>query len=334
MKALSIVLLLFFSFSLVSFQPAHALAEPHIRAHAAVLVDAESGQEIFGLNSDTVMYPASTTKIMTALLAVEHGDMDQLITIGNEVNMIAWDSSRAHLQRGDRLRLRDVVYGMMLASGNDAAYSVAVHIARTKSENPYMPEADALKLFAQMMNERAREAGARNTNFFNPDGYPHRNHYTTAKDLALIMAEAMKNPDFREFDGTDFYSPTTLSNRVWKNGNYLIQRESGFFYDKAIGGKTGFTHPAGFTMVASAAHNDLELVAVALKTDADGRWLDTTGLLEYGFDNYQPEPGPLEEEITTLLRAEEQVTEAGEQVAEAEGVLPWPLRLLQWLNLL
>lgn len=276
---------LFFALILSSF-PAHA-QEPWLTAHAAIVIDAATGAEILGKNADTIMYPASTTKIMTALLAVERGDLDKTVKIGQEVNMIAWDSSRAHLRPGDTISLRDLLYGMMLASGNDAAYAVAVHIARIAK--PHFSETAAMKDFVAMMNERARELGAVDTNFANPDGYPHPRHYTTARDLALIMAAAMEYPEFREIVQTANYRPQTWRGeraRAWNNGNYLIHGDSGFFYSKATGGKTGYTVPAGFTMVATAREEELELVAVALNTDADGRWLDTINLLEYGFENY------------------------------------------------
>jgi len=302
MKALRItIIVLIFTVLLSGFQPVRAQAYPRITAQTAIVIDAKSGKEIFAKNAGTIMYPASTTKIMTALLAVEHGDLDEIVTIGNEVNEIAWDSSRANLRPGDTLSLRDLLYGMMLASGNDAAYATAVHIARIHSEEPSMPIKTALHSFADMMNQRAKDLGAENTNFVNPDGYPHNNHYTTARDLALITVEAMQNPEYREFDSTAQHTPETWRGgniQSWTNGNHLIRTQSSYFYDKAIGGKTGYTNPARFTMVATAAHDDAELVAVALKTDANGRWTDTTAMLQYGFENYPIQPSKPQNLVT------------------------------------
>lgn len=313
------------------FLPAHA-QEPWLNASAAIVIDAATGTEILGRNADTIMYPASTTKIMTALLAVEHGDLDETVRIGQEVNMIAWDSSRAHLQPGDAISLRDLLYGMMLASGNDAAYAVAVHIARLADSD--LSEAAALEEFARMMNERAREVGAVNTNFANPDGYPHPHHYTTARDLALIMAEAMGRPEFREIVQTADYRPRTWRGakvRAWSNGNYLIQRDSGFFYAKATGGKTGYTVPAGFTMVATAGEGDLELVAVALNTDADGRWLDTVNLLEYGFENYTPPEAETAEVKFAQVPLLASKAEGEEAPVQQAAVPPWLEALVNFL---
>ena len=304
MKALRFIALVMIMSLLGGFQPARAENYPQVVAQTAILLDANTGITLFSKNPDQVMYPASTTKIMTLLLALENGDLDETITIGQEVNMIAWDSSRANLRPGDRISLRDLLYGLMLASGNDAAYSVAVHIARNISENPNLPAATGLRDFAALMNQRAKEMGATNTNFVNPDGYPHPSHYTTARDLALITAAAMKNPDYREFDSTAHYHPETWAGgnvQSWNNGNFLIRRDREFYYDRAVGGKTGFTYPAGFTMVATAAHDEMELVAVALKTSADGRWHDTTGLLEFGFQEYTSQQLLTSGEIITTV---------------------------------
>lgn len=328
MKALRrLSVLLLFAIIITGFLPAHA-QQPILNAHAAIVIDAATGTEIMEKNADTIMFPASTTKIMTALLAVEHGDLDEMIKIGQEVNLIAWDSSRAHLQPGDRLSLRDLLYGMMLASGNDAAYAVAVHIARLDSG--YELSAGAgLKEFARMMNERARELGVVNTHFVNPDGYPNSHHYTTARDLALITAEAMRLPDIREIVQTASFRPETWQGgavRTWTNGNKLIRGDSDFFYGKATGGKTGYTQPAGFTLVATAREENLELVAVVLDTDADGRWLDSTELLEYGFREYTPQPPVVYVEDVMLAEAPEEVKKE-----EPEGMHVWVKLLVKLL---
>lgn len=333
MKAARITgLIIILSVLFSGFQFVQAQAEPQILAHSAMLMEIKSGKEILSRNPDTIMYPASTTKIMTALLAAEYGSLDELVTIGEEVNMIAWDSSRAYLQSGDRISLRELVYGMMLASGNDAAYAVAVHVAREAKGEPNLDPVSALKYFVNLMNQRAEELGAEKTNFVNPDGYPHASHYTTARDLAGIMSAAMKNSDFREFVAAAHYEPITWtgkSSRAWDNGNYLIQSDSEFFYAKAIGGKTGYTVPAGFTMVAAAAQGEVELVAVALNTEADGRWLDTTSMLDYGFEHVLPSAG--EEEEPDQVEGQQRTMEASPE-KEKPPVLSWWQRLLQWLK--
>lgn len=329
MKALrKFALLLLFAYIFTGFLPVYA-QRPALNAHAGIVIDAATGTEIMAKNADTIMYPASTTKIMTALLAIEYGDLDISVKIGNEVNLIAWDSSRAHLQPGDSISLRDLLYGMMLASGNDAAYAVAVHIARVNSGNAQLSAQAALKEFSRMMNERARQLGAVNTSFVNPDGYPHSHHLTTARDLALITAEAMKLPEFRDIVQTASFQPETWQGgavRTWTNGNHLIRKDSDFYYAKATGGKTGYTVPAGFTMVATAREADLELVAVALNTDAHGRWLDSTELLEYGFREYTPQPPVVYVEDVMLAEAPEAVKKE-----EPEGIHVWVKLLVKLL---
>ncbi|MTI95851.1 MAG: D-alanyl-D-alanine carboxypeptidase [Firmicutes bacterium] len=292
MKALRwiFVVIAALAFLTTGFQSVHADALPQVKAEAAILIDAESKIVLYEKNADRRMYPASTTKIMTALLAIEYGELDEIITIGEEVTMIGWDSSRAHLQPGDQLSLEDLLYAMMLPSGNDAAYSIAVHIVRKTAKQPQMPAATALNQFADLMNERAEILGAANTNFSNPDGYPHPNHYTTAYDLALIQAEAMKYSEYSKLDSVSQYTPETWNSdnmRTWRNTNFMLNTGSGFYYDNAIGGKTGYTVPAGFCMVATASADEMDLVAVVLKTDADGRWQDSRNLLEHGFSNFR-----------------------------------------------
>lgn len=287
MKAKIVLVCLVFALLLSGFQSARAEAQPVIAGQTGILIDAKTGNTLYEKHPDRAMYPASTTKIMTALLAIEHGQLDQMVTVGSEVHLIGWDSSRAGLQPGDQLSLRDLLYGLMLPSGNDAAYAVAVHVARAVTGNPKLPAAAAVSEFSRLMNQRAKELGATNTNFVNPDGYPHPNHYTSARDLALIAAAATANPQYREIDSASRHTAETWGARTWHNGNYLINPNSRFFYREAEGGKTGYTVPAGFTMVATAANDEMELVAVTLRTSADGRWTDTTRMFEYGFSNFR-----------------------------------------------
>ncbi|HPZ90573.1 MAG TPA: D-alanyl-D-alanine carboxypeptidase family protein [Bacillota bacterium] len=261
---------------------------PETAAEAAILVEQKTGAVLYAKNADKQMFPASTTKILTALIAVEEGDVDEMVTVGNEVLWIPWDSSKAGLMAEDRLTLRELLYGLMLPSGNDAAYTIAVHIGRKIAGNPDLPIGAALDVFVERMNRRARELGAMHSNFTAPDGYHDDEHYTTARDLALIARAAMAHPLLRKVVATGHFTPQTWTGeyvRPWGNTNLLI-RPYQFSYEHATGIKTGYTGPAGFCIVASAARDDLELIAVVLNTSKDGRWLDSVGLLEYGFANY------------------------------------------------
>lgn len=261
---------------------------PVLAAETAILMDQRSGQILYAQNADKQMYPASTTKILTALLAVEQGDLDETVTVGTEVLQISWDSSKAGLAVGDTISLRELIYALILPSGNDAAYTIAVHLGRRHMDNSQLSSTEAVTVFTQMMNMRAQELGAMNTNFIVPDGYHRADHYTTAKDLALIARAAMEHPLIQKVAATGRYVPETWIGphvRPWGNTNKLV-RPYEFQYEHATGLKTGYTGEAGFCMVGSAAKEDVALIAVVMNTSKDGRWLDSTALLEYGFNNY------------------------------------------------
>lgn len=260
----------------------------YIDAVSAILIDQATGQVLYEKKADKQMFPASTTKILTALVAAEHGSLDEVVTVGSEVLWISLDSSKAGLRVGDQITLRELIYGMMLPSGNDAAYTIAVHIGR-KAAGPDISSARAVETFAQMMNQRARELGALSSNFTVPDGYHDNKHYTTAHDLARIAQAAMQNEFIREVAGTGRYEPETWIGpdfRAWGNVNQLVRSYEKHYYEKATGLKSGYTEEAGFCMVSSGTHNGLDLIAVVMDTTKDGRWTESSALLEYGFDNF------------------------------------------------
>lgn len=263
-------------------------AIPTIDAETAILIDQKNGQILYAQDADKQMYPASTTKILTALVAVDQGDLDEIITVGNEVLHIPIDSSKAGLSVGDTISLRELIYGLMLPSGNDAAYTIAVHLGRRHLGDPQLSVSKAVATFADMMNQRARELGALNSNFTVPDGYHETEHYTTAHDLAMIARAALEHPLLRDVAATSRYVPETWVGphaRPWGNGNQLV-RPYQYQYELATGLKSGYTGEAGFCMVGSAAADSMELIAVVMKTSREGRWLDPTALLEYGFENF------------------------------------------------
>lgn len=283
--ALFIILIILFPYNVGA-----AKASPAVAAQAAVLIEASTGEILFEQNASLRMYPASTTKILTALLAVELGILDAQVTVGDELNLVSPGSSLARLSVGDSLTLGDLVYGLLLPSGNDAAYTIAVHLARQQSANPNLPADQAVRRFAELMNNRARELGARQTHFTAPDGYHDADHYTTAFDLALIARAALQHPFIQQAVTALSYTAKIWPGpklKTWANHNLLIQPDADFYYPAATGFKTGYTGPAGFCFVGSASQDGLDLIAVCLNTSADGRWQDATSLLDYGFDNYR-----------------------------------------------
>jgi D-alanyl-D-alanine carboxypeptidase (penicillin-binding protein 5/6) len=274
----------------------NSAAMPSLDAQGAVLIEQSTGRVLFEKNKDARLYPASTTKILAALVAIENGDLNETVTVGNEANLAALDGSKAGLDIGEQIKLEDLVRGLMLASGNDAGYTIAVHIGRKLSKDPGLSINDALSVFTNLMNQRAAEIGAKNSNFLNPHGYHQENHYTTAYDLALITGEAMRNDDFRRLIRDRMYeypdwssaqeNPSNPEIRYWVSRNRLLNEHSEFYYPYATGVKTGWTTPAGPCLVSSASKNGLDLISVVLNTSRGGQWLDSVELFEYGFNNY------------------------------------------------
>lgn len=238
---------------------------PQIEAEAAVLMVANTKQVLFGKNPYGLMYPASTTKIMTLITALESENPNSIITVSSSA--AACDGSSLELHTGDRLSLNNGMYGLMLVSGNDAAEAIAENIA------------GSIPLFVDMMNANAEKMGAQSTHFSNPHGLPDPyNHYTTAHDLALITAYGMQNREFEKIVSTREYNVSFLNGKKTyiKNTNKLLKT-----YPGANGVKTGYTDDAGECLVAGAKRGNVQLIAVIL--NSENRWNDATKLLDYGF---------------------------------------------------
>jgi D-alanyl-D-alanine carboxypeptidase (penicillin-binding protein 5/6) len=244
--------------------------DPAPNAKAAVLIDVASGRVLYQKNEGLKLPMASTTKIMTAITAIEHGKLDDIVTASVKAQNTG--GSSIYLQAGERLLLHDLLYGLMLQSGNDAAVAIAEHIAGNVGD------------FAELMNQKAAEIGALNTHFVNPHGLDSPNHYTTAKDLARITAYALKNPVFSDIVSTKQKKIPWWGrsyNRVLNNKNRLL-----WIFEGGDGVKTGYTSGAGRCLVSSATRNGWRLAAVVL--NCGPMWEDSSALLEYGFGSYKP----------------------------------------------
>lgn len=242
-----------------------------ISARSAVLIDAHTGRVLYEHNAYEQLPLASTTKIMTGLLACESGKLNEIVKTSAFAS--GTEGSSLWLKVGEKLTLEELTYGLMLKSGNDAAVAIAEYLG------------GSLDSFALMMTQRAKKIGAVNTNFVNPHGLDADGHYTTAYDLAQISREAMKNKKFREIVSTKTYSiPMEGENwdRALKNHNKLLWR-----YEGCNGVKTGFTKKCGRCLVTSAKRGDEEYICVTLNAPDD--WNDHTSLLDYGFENYETE---------------------------------------------
>jgi len=270
-----------------------------LKSEAVILVESESGEILYSKNENKKMYPASMTKVMTALLAIENLDMNEVITVGSEINLKEPDASSAGLRRGEQLTNEDLLRGLLIPSGNDAAYTVAVQVARKVSGDSSLPVGAALEYFYEMMNKRAKEIGAENTNFVNPHGYHDDNHYTTAYDQYIIAREAMKHEVFRNIVKTRAYSTEESSGtggegsakRVphqWYNRNLMLNKNSKYYYEHATGIKTGYTSDSGYCLVSSASDGNLSVIAVVMNAPTDeARWEDSKNLLKYGLENFE-----------------------------------------------
>lgn len=260
---------------------------PELTAWGAVLMDQDDGEIIYSKNALQPVYPASTTKVLTALLALETCSPDEMVAVGPEVNMIPANGSRAGLKPGCKLSLRSLLYCLLLPSGNDAAYTIAVHVGRLKTGRPDLPVDQSLLIFQAMMNQRARQIGALNSHFVNPDGYQNIEHYSTPYDMALIAREAMKNPVFCQVVGTSRYILTDVPGYrlALKNTNELLFPDSPHYFAGATGIKTGHTTPAGACLISSASLPNARLIAVIMHSNDKDLYSDSRLLLNYGAKN-------------------------------------------------
>jgi D-alanyl-D-alanine carboxypeptidase len=237
-------------------------------ARAAILFDAASGRVLYEKNANDERLIASLTKIMTAIVAIENGKLEELVTVGP--GAVGVEGSSIYLKQGERIPLLTLLYGLMLRSGNDAAVAIAEHIG------------GSVEGFVYMMNEKAESLGLANTRFANPHGLDQEDHYSSARDLAVLTAYALKNPVFQEIVKTEVKTvpwPGEKWHRKFYNKNKLLR-----FYEWADGVKTGYTKKAHRTLVASATKDGHQLITVTLDDGDD--WKDSMMMMEYGFTHY------------------------------------------------
>jgi serine-type D-Ala-D-Ala carboxypeptidase (penicillin-binding protein 5/6) len=250
--------------------PQEAKAEPGVSAKAAVLMEQSSGRVLYGRNEHRPMRIASITKIMTAILAIESGKMQDTVTITEHAART--EGSSLYLKPGEKIPLTDLVYGLMLRSGNDSAVSIAEHVG------------GSLEGFAYLMNQKAEEIGMKHTRFRNPHGLDtHEDHYSTAYDMALLTKYAMNNDTFKDISATKVFRSEQTGekwDRVWRNKNKMLK-----LYENSTGGKTGYTKRAKRTLVSTAEKDGMELIAVTLNDPDD--WEDHRNMFEWGFQSFK-----------------------------------------------
>ena len=255
-------------------------AGPEITSDTGVLMDADTGILLYNKGGDELRYPASITKIMTLLLAVENASLDDQVTFTETgIRDETWDSGNIGMKLGEVMSMRDCVYALFIKSANEVAAQIAEYVGGTEQN------------FIDMMNQRAAEIGCTNTHFANASGLPDANHYSTARDMALIMREALKNKTFREIIATPTYTiqPTNMNSeaRTLHTHHPMFAEESTYYYKGCIGGKTGFTNDAGSTLVTAVKRKKGTYIAVTMKAAELGYAVaDSTALFDYAYQNF------------------------------------------------
>ncbi|ASM70671.1 D-alanyl-D-alanine carboxypeptidase family protein [Blautia hansenii] len=252
---------------------------PKVMAETAIVMDMDTEEILYAKGIDEKRAPASTTKILTAMLAIEKVPFETQITFTDEVNNIEAGSTHIGIKPGETLTMKDCAYAILLASANEVSSGVAEYIGTT------------VPAFVDMMNQRAKELGCTNTHFVNANGLYDENHYTTARDLAIIAKAAFQNETFREVVKTPYYivPKTNITDEErWLNNHHKMILQGSEYYEGCLGGKTGYTEKAGNTLVTYAERNGRKLVC-ALLADVNvvAQYTDTKALLDYGFNSFQ-----------------------------------------------
>lgn len=281
--------------TILTMLPLRVQAQPDVSAQCSILMDAATDTVLSEKNADCQMLIASTTKIMTALVVMENCNLEDTLTVKTEYTLV--EGSSMYLKAGEKLKVREVLYGLMLSSGNDAAVALACHTA------------GSIDKFAKMMNAKAKELGMNNSSFKNPHGLDADGHYSTARDMAVLTVAAMDNHDFAEVVST---KSINVAGRYLTNHNKLLWK-----YDGVLGVKTGFTRSAGRSLVSCAERDGMRLVCVTLNAPDD--WDDHGALYTWGFENYKYErpieKGQVIAEVPVITGQEDTI-----QIVSEEGV--------------
>lgn len=289
MRIKKILIVLFMLIFILNISISYGISDvPDISAGAAILIDSSSEKIIYSKNESEKMYPASTTKILTAILTIENCNLDDVVTVPYEaISSIPSGYSVAALQVGEQLTVEQLLQVMLIHSANDAANVLAYHVS------------GSIDAFANLMNQKVEELGLTNTHFTNPSGMHNENHYTTAYDLAIIMKYCMKNTTFRKLSSLKYCTiPATnkYDQRVYNTTNELLiydnrDVQSNYYYKYAIAGKTGYTTEAKNCLVSVSNKDDLELICVVLSAglypnNLSAKFVDTKTIFNYGYNNY------------------------------------------------
>lgn len=256
----------------------------NINAKSAILFDATTGTVLYYKDPIIPVFPASTAKLLTALVAVDWCMEEEEVTVGEELCLVASDSTLARLKKGQVLTIRNLLEGMLVPSGNDAAYVIASYVGRKSLRNENASLKEAIPEFIRLMNEKAKSLGVVNSCFKTPDGYDAIGQYTTAYDMGLIGLAAADNETIVEISNKSRARNVFVdgSDVTWANTNSLIRKDSGRYYSSCVGLKTGSSTMAGRCLISVGRKDGRQVVSVIMNSDSVGRWEDSITLLKYG----------------------------------------------------
>ena len=270
---------------------------PAVYAHSAVVMDMKSGAILYAKKPDEQHYPASITKLLTTLVALENAELTDKVTFSQDsVDILNWDDAHIGMKPGEEISMEDALYAVLLASANEVSYAVAESTGINRMNGDY-------STFIARMNERAKELGCTGSNWVNPNGLHDEQHYTTAHDMALIASEVYQKEQFRKIMDTLEYrigvTNLTQEERVFQQNHKMLWSENAYYYEYCTGGKTGYTDQAMTTLVTMADNGEMELAAVILYDYGVDAYTDTRAMMDYVFQNFSKVP------ITKLEQPEE-----------------------------
>ncbi len=283
-KIAAVLLSLFLIFNFSDVVYANAPNFDESRNIGIAVVEKETKSLLYGVNENKKLYPASTTKVMTALLTLENvKNLENTLKVSKELSMTPAYSSLAYLKKNEKISYNDLLYALMLPSGNDAAIVLAVNVGRVIADDPTLSYKDSYKVFINEMNKKCKELNLNHTHFVNPHGFHDKNHYTTALDLTNLTIYASENDTFKKVVKTGKYKCVTNKNtHIWYNSNYLIRSSfKDAFYPYATGVKTGYTESAGRCLVFSSRKDGTEFYGAFLHDSASKIFKDARSILKY-----------------------------------------------------
>lgn len=261
---------------------------PAIYAQSAIVMDMESGAILYAKKPDERHYPASITKFLTTLVALENGELTDKITFSQEsVDFLNWDDANIGMRPGEEISMKDALYAVLLASANEVSYAVAESTGQNHLNGGY-------DTFIELMNTRAKELGCTGSNWVNPNGLHDDNHYTTAHDMALITSALYQKEEFHEImKALDYRIPATnleKEERVFQQNHKMLWEGNEYYYEYCTGGKTGYTDQSMTTLVTTADNGEMQLAAVLLYDYGPDAYTDTRAMLDYVFNNFSKVP--------------------------------------------